>query len=126
MATITIEVPDELSEQLAQLGDYPYGELRSNRLPDLLRQCLQQPVLPANVYRYILDFLTSQPTPEQIAAFRPTPEMQERLRSLLAKSNHEALSPEERRELEEYERIEHLVIMLKLGNLPYLTQQPSA
>jgi hypothetical protein len=116
MATITIEVPDEWSEQLAQLGD---------RLPDLLRQCLQQPILPANVYRYILDFLTSQPTPEQVAAFRPTSEMQGRLRSLLAKSKSEDLTPDERRELDEYERIEHLIIMLKLGNLPYLTRQPS-
>ena len=26
-------------------------------------------------------------------------------------------------ELDEYERIEHLVIMLKMGNLPYLTRQ---
>jgi hypothetical protein len=42
-----------------------------------LRQCVQQAVLPAHVSRYILDFLRSQPTPEQIAAFRPTPEMQE-------------------------------------------------
>ncbi len=117
MATITIEVPDELSEQLAQLGD---------RLPDLLRQCLQQPVLPATVYRYILDFLTSQPTPEQIAAFRPTTEMQERMRSLLVKSKSEDLTLDECRELDEYEQIEHLIIMLKLGNLPYLTRQPSA
>jgi hypothetical protein len=117
MATITIEVPDELSVQLAQLGD---------RLPDLLRQWLQQPVLPAQVYRYILDFLTSQPTPGQIAAFRPTSEMQQCLRSLLAKSQSEGLNPDERRELDEYERIEHLIIMLKLGNLPYLTHQPSA
>jgi len=116
MATITIEVPDELSEQLAQLGD---------RLPELLRQCLQQPVLPANIYRYILDFLTSQPMPEQIAAFRPTLAMQERLRSLLAKSHAEILTPAERQELDEYERIEHLIIMLKLGTLPYLTRQPS-
>ncbi|MCY7391291.1 MAG: hypothetical protein LH647_07265 [Leptolyngbyaceae cyanobacterium CAN_BIN12] len=116
MATITIEVPDELSEQLAQLGD---------RLPDLLRQCLQQPMLPANVYRYILDFLTSQPTPEQITAFRPTAEMQERLRSLMTKSKSEDLTPDERRELDEYERIEHLIIMLKLGNLPQLTRQPA-
>lgn len=116
MATITIEVPDELSEQLTQLGD---------RLPDLLRQCLQQPILPANVYRYILDFLASQPTSDQIAAFRSTTEMQERLRSLLAKSKNEDLTPDERRELDEYERIEHLIIMLKLGNLPYLTRHPS-
>jgi hypothetical protein len=63
VATITIELPDDLSEQLAQLGD---------RLPELLRQCVQQAVLPAHVYRYILDFLLSQPTPEKIAAFRPS------------------------------------------------------
>lgn len=112
MATITIEVPDELSEQLAQLGD---------RLPDLLRQWVQQPMLPATVYRYILDFLTSQPPPEQITAFRPTAEMQERLRSLVAKSQGEDLTPDECRELDEYEQIEHLIIMLKLGNLPYKT-----
>ncbi len=112
VATITIEIPDDLSEQLTQLGD---------RLPELLRQCVQQSVLPAHVYRYILDFLTSQPTPEQIAAFRPTPEMQERLSTLLAKNQSGNITPTEIEELNEYEKIEHLAIMLKLGNLPYLT-----
>jgi hypothetical protein len=52
--------------------------------------------------------------------------MQERLRFLLAKNQSGDLTPEERRELDEYERVEHLIIMLKLGNLPYLTRQPSA
>lgn len=113
MATITIEVPDDLSDQLAQLGD---------RLPDLLRQCLQQSALPAQVYRYILDFLISQPSPDQIAAFRPTAEMQERLLTLIAKSHSGELTPTEQKELDEYERIEHLIVMLKLGNLPYLTR----
>ncbi|WOB43515.1 hypothetical protein HNI00_10360 [Thermoleptolyngbya oregonensis NK1-22] len=116
MAIITIEVPDDLSEQLVQLGD---------RLPELLRQCVQQPPLPAQVYRYVLDFLTSQPTPEQIAAFRPLPEMQERLSALLMKNQNGALTSAELSELSEYERIEHLIMMLKLGSLPYLTQ-PSA
>ena len=109
VATITIEIPDDLSEQLTQLGD---------RLPELLRQCVQQAVLPAHVYRYILDLLTSQPTPEQIAAFRPTPEMQERLSTLLAKNQSGNITPIEIEELNEYERIEQLAIMLKLGNLP--------
>lgn len=113
VATIAIEIPDDLSEQLTQLGD---------RLPELLRQCVQQAILPAHVYRYILDFLTSQPTPEQIAAFRPTPEMQERLSTLLAKNQSGNITPTEIEELNEYERIEHLVIMLKLGNFPYLTR----
>lgn len=112
MATITLEISDDLLEQLS-----PFRE----QLPELLRQCLHQglqPAFPAQVYRYILDFLTSQPTPEQIAAFRPTPEMQSRLQTLLARSNSGELNALEQQELDEYERIEHLIIMLKAGNLP--------
>lgn len=112
MASITIEIPDELFEQLAPLEE---------QLPELLRRCVQESPLPAQVYRYVLNFLTSQPTPEQIAAFRPTPEMQDRLRSLLARNQAGVLTPAEQQELDEYERIEHLMVMLKLGNLPYLT-----
>lgn len=70
MPLIALEVPEELSEQLKQIGD---------RLPELLALSLQQPALPAHIYRYILNFLASSPTPQQIAAFGPTPEMQERL-----------------------------------------------
>ncbi|PSB08459.1 hypothetical protein C7B69_22800 [filamentous cyanobacterium Phorm 46] len=114
MASITIEVPDELSEQLALLGE---------QLPELLRQCVEQPMLPARIYRYILNFLASAPTPEEIAAFRPTPEMQERLRTLLIHNASGSLTPAEQTELDEYERIEHLVIMLKTGSLPYLSRQ---
>jgi hypothetical protein len=88
----------------------------------LLALSLRQPQVPAQVYRYILDFLASNPTTEEIATFRPTPEMQERLRVLLRRSKAGDLSPEETQELNEYERIEHLVIMLKAGNLPYVGQ----
>ncbi len=48
MATITIEVPDELSEQLAQLGD---------RLPDLLRQCLVSRALRPTGSKIQVNFL---------------------------------------------------------------------
>ncbi len=113
--TITIEVPEELSLALAQVGD---------RLPELLALSLQQPALPAHIYRYILNFLASKPTPEQIAAFGPTPEMQERLRTLLGRSKAGELTPAEQIELDEYERIEHLVIMIKAGSLPFLTSTP--
>ena len=117
MARIILEVPDELSQQLAQLGD---------RLPELLTLSLQQPPLSAQIYRYILNFLASNPTPEQITAFSPTPEMQSRLRVLLERSKAGELTTQERLELDEYEQIEHLVIMLKAGSLKYLKNSPSA
>jgi hypothetical protein len=111
MATLTIEIPDDLMERLDPIRD---------QLPELLRRCLQPSVLSAQVYRYILDFLASQPSPDAVAAFRPTPTMQDRLRYLLGRSDDGTLTPEESQELDEYERIEHLIILLKAGNLPYL------
>ena len=108
MATLTIEIPDELMEQLSPIKE---------QLPELLRRCLHPLALPAQVYRYVLDFLTSQPTPEQIAAFRPTAEMQARLRNLVEKEQAEGLSQEEQMEMAEYEQIEHLIIMCKAGAL---------
>lgn len=114
MTMITIEVPDDLSEQLALLG---------KELPELLRQWIEQPVLPSRTYSYILNFLASNPTPEEINTFRPTPEMQDRLRILLARSKSGELTSLEKAELKEYDRIEHLIVLLKMGNLRYLTSQ---
>jgi hypothetical protein len=115
MPKITLEVSEELSQQLAQLGD---------RLPELLTLSLQQPAVPTHIYRYILNFLASNPTPQQIAEFQPTPEMQERLHTLLTRSKAGELTPRELKELDEYEYIEHLVVMIKAGSLPYLTNRP--
>lgn len=112
MSIITVEVPDELSELLSGVGD---------RLPELIALSLQQPAVPAHIYRYILDFLASEPTAEQIATFGPTPEMTERLRTLLARQDAGELTPAEGAELDEYERIEHLMVMIKAGNLAYLS-----
>jgi len=111
MTTITIEVPDELSELITRAG---------TRLPELLTQSLRQPALPAHVYRYVLDFLASNPSAEAIAAFGPTPEMVERLRTLLAREAAGDLTLAEHAELDEYERLEHLMIKIKSGNLQYL------
>lgn len=63
MATVTIEVSDELSDLVAQVGD---------RLPELLARILKEPMLPTHVYRYVLDFLAARPTPEQVAGCNTT------------------------------------------------------
>ncbi len=111
MATITIDLPDELADQLAALRD---------RLPELLMLSMQQPALPASVYRSLVTFLAGAPTPAEIAAFRPPPAVQERVATLLARSHAGDLTPNERAELDEFERIEHLVVLIKAGNLPSL------
>jgi hypothetical protein len=114
MATLTIEIPDDLMAQIAPIRD---------QLPELLRRCLHPVTLPAQVYRYVLDFLASRPSPEQIAAFRPTEEMQTRMQYLLECAQEKRLTDSEQQELDEYERLEHLIVMVKAGNLPYLPQK---
>jgi hypothetical protein len=111
MRTITLDLPDELADQLARVRD---------RLPELLALSLQQPAVPAHIYRTILTFLASGPTPAQIAAFSPAPEAQQRLRILLERSQAGVLTPIEQAELDELERIEHIVAMMKTGALSTL------
>ena len=49
--------------------------------------------------------------------------MQQRLKTLLNRSQTGELTDIEQEELNEYERIEHLIVMLKAGNLAYITSQ---
>lgn len=76
MPTVTVEVPDELTDRLNEIGE---------RLPELLALSLEQPAIPAKLYRDILSFLASDPAPEKIISFRPAPEIIERLKTLLAR-----------------------------------------
>jgi len=61
----------------------------------------------------IYEFLTSSPTIEQIIAFKPTPQMQARVRYLLDVNRDGQLTDAERAELDEIERTGHLMRMLK-------------
>jgi hypothetical protein len=115
MTTITLEVPDELAARLAPLRD---------RLPKLLSIALElfptdvPLTLPASealnpAFDEIVDFLASGPTPQQIAAFKVSPSTQVRLEELLAKNSEDGLSDEEAAELDVYEQINHIMILLK-------------
>ena len=76
--------------------------------------------MPVHIYRFIVDFLASNPSPQALAAFGPTPEMQARLQTLLERSRTGDLTVAEQAELDEYERIEHLIVLIKSRNLSAL------
>jgi hypothetical protein len=118
MAELTIQIPDELATRLEPLRE---------RLPELLAQLLEAPSMkastlgertasanaPTSVYAEVLDFLLQRPTPSEIAAFKVSSQVQERLRTLLEKNREANLSAEEMAELDVYEQLEHLMILLK-------------
>ena len=119
MAKITIDIPDDILTQLTSETSSP--EVLEQRLPEILRLGLSAGKLPADVYHYVLNFLISNPTPAEILEFRPNLAMQTRLKDLLSKSDLGQLNLTEQQELNEYERIEHIVVMLKTGSLKCMT-----
>jgi hypothetical protein len=63
--------------------------------------------------REVARFLASQPSPEAIVAFHSSPEVATRMYELIEAEREGPLSDEERRELETYFHIEHLMRLVK-------------
>jgi hypothetical protein len=118
MAELTIQISDELAQRLKPL---------QNRLPELLLQLLDvvnlqttsEPIVKTGVidipavYQEIIDFLIKHPTPEEIIAFKVSPKAQAQLEFLLAKNRSATISSMELAELDVYEQLDHLMILLK-------------
>lgn len=120
MAELTIQVPDELAQRLEPFRD---------RLPELLTRVVET-ILPSTsssdllpsvanptdapiAYAEVLDFLITRPTPQKIVAFKVSAEAQERIRTLLDKNREGTLTEIETAELDLYEQLEHMMILLK-------------
>lgn len=71
-------------------------------------------IYPSPIFSEVIDFLVSSPTPDDIIAFRPSPDLQARLDDLLHKNQRDALSEAERAELDEFLRLNHFMTMLKI------------
>lgn len=115
--TVTLELPDEIgTEPLPNsrvLASFIEAGLRRRRVPSaLLRE------LSAMVER-----LSDSPSAEEIAAMRVGDDAQERMEDLLEKNREGTLSAEERREWEEFERLECLVRMAKVSAAAKLKAQ---
>jgi hypothetical protein len=62
----------------------------------------------------IIEFLSTEPTSQAVLNYHVSERAQMRLRQLLAMNEAGLLSEEEQHELDELERLEHLLIMFKL------------
>jgi hypothetical protein len=105
---ITIEVPDDLGEQLQQLGD---------RLPEALDRAIQE-LITTGTTTYqddsqIIELLASQPSPEIVLAIRPSSALQARMSELLAQNKSGTLTRSEEVELDRYLLLEHWVRLAK-------------
>ncbi|MFI5366892.1 MAG: hypothetical protein ACHQ4J_14855 [Candidatus Binatia bacterium] len=64
-------------------------------------------------YDELLDLFVAPAVAERILAFHPSAAMQDRIEALLDKNRDQTLGAEERAELDEIERIEHFVRLVK-------------
>jgi len=122
MAELTIQVPDALAQRLKPLQDsLPHLLTRlAESLPSHLegerkgtRPPVAQPTEASRVYAEVLDVLLTRPTPQDILAFKVSEAAQTRLRVLLDKNREEGLDETETAELDLYEQLEQLMILLK-------------
>lgn len=63
--------------------------------------------------REVAEFLAGQPSPEEIVGFHPSPEVAARAQQLLQAERQNDITDAERRELDSYEYLEHLIRMIK-------------
>jgi hypothetical protein len=105
---ITLTVPEELASRLRPVEDH---------LPQILelgmREWQARSEAGFSGLADVLETLASLPTPEEILALRPAATLQERIEKLLEKNQAGGMSPEEQREWEQYQYVEHLVRLAK-------------
>jgi hypothetical protein len=73
-------------------------------------------------YDEIVDLFAETTVAERILAFHPSPAMQARIEELLERNREGTLSPEDQAELDEVERLEHVMRLIKARIRQKLTQ----
>jgi hypothetical protein len=89
------------------------------------REKEQDPMGAVNLlplYNELLDYLVDETTPQEILAFKASPEAQAYAQDLLERQSEGRLSPEEIQLLEQMEQVERLMSVLKAKALRALLQ----
>lgn len=112
MTPMTVTLPDELAERLRPLAD---------QLPRILEMGLRE-VAAEDVAGFsgssdVLEFLVRLPSPQEVLDLKPSPELEARVRDLLAKNRTDGLDEDEEREWDRYQYLEHLVRVAKANAL---------
>ena len=66
-----------------------------------------------SIFGEITDFLATNPTPEEIIAYRLPDDLQARAHELLDKNGEGELTPEEHIEMMDFARVDNMLLLLK-------------
>jgi hypothetical protein len=114
MTTITLEVPEHLAHTLNEIGD---------QLPLVLEMGISRYApLSTKAYVEAITFLTQDPQPAELAAFRFSDEVENRISELLEKNRNDTLSKAEEVELERLSLLEEQLQLVKAIALAKLNQ----
>jgi len=69
---------------------------------------------PPPIFNEVLDFMVTSPTPEQIVAFKPSDDLEQRMHHLLEKNARDTLSMAEQTELDAFTNLNHFMNILKI------------
>ncbi|HEV8717917.1 MAG TPA: hypothetical protein VGX03_34510 [Candidatus Binatia bacterium] len=116
MVQMTMQVSEELAERLRPIGAW---------LPTVLELSLVGfQTAAAATATEIIQFLSQDPTPQEVLAYHVSERAQTRLQRLLALNAAGMLGEAEQLELDELQRIEHVLIMLKAQIAGQVQQVP--
>lgn len=80
-------------------------------------------VLEAKAYDEVIDFIAAGSSPRSIADFRPSDATKARVAELVQQEKVGTLSPDEKSELEDYLRLEHIMRLAKARAVQYLASK---
>jgi len=105
MIQMTMQVSDELAQRCQCVGRW---------LPAVIElSFIGFRTLATAAGAEVIEFLSENPSPEELLGFYMSESAQMRLRRLLALNEAGYLSEAENAELDELQRLEHIIIMLK-------------
>lgn len=105
MVQLTMQVPDELAKRIQPIRSW---------LPTILELSLVGfRTLATETAIEIIQFLLTNPSPQEVLKYHASERAQQRLQRLLTLNEAGLLGEAEQLELDELQRIEHTLIMLK-------------